>query len=76
MNRRDALRSAAWAAGIAAMGAPLCATARTLNGFDLSGALVPVSAIEAGGPPRDGIPAIDQPRFVQAARAGLAVGAD
>lgn len=72
MRRRDALRSAAWAAGIAAMGTPLCATARTLNGFDLSGALVPVSAIEAGGPPRDGIPAIDQPRFVEAARAGLA----
>jgi Protein of unknown function (DUF3179) len=72
MKRREALRSVAWTAGVAAFGAPRDATARTLNGFDLSGALVPASAIEAGGPPRDGIPAIDQPRFVQAARAGLA----
>lgn len=71
MKRRDALRSVAWTAG-AALLAPGGATARTLNGFDLSGALVPVSAIASGGPPRDGIPAIDKPRFVEAARAGLA----
>ncbi len=43
-----------------------------LNGFDLAGASVPVQAIEKGGPPRDGIPAIDQPRFVSAERAALA----
>ncbi len=36
------------------------------NGFDLSGPLVPVDEIHAGGPPRDGIPAIDEPRFVSA----------
>jgi hypothetical protein len=41
------------------------------NGFDVSGALIPVGAIERGGPPRDGIPAIDRPQFVSAARAGL-----
>lgn len=42
-----------------------------LNGFDLAGASVPVQAIERGGPPRDGIPAIDRPRFVTAALAKL-----
>ena len=41
------------------------------NGFDLSGALVPVDAIERGGPPRDGIPSIDKPRFVPIGRSGL-----
>jgi hypothetical protein len=43
-----------------------------LNGFDLSQASVPISAIERGGPPKDGIPAIDRPRFVNAAGAKLA----
>lgn len=50
------------------------ATARTLNGFDLCGALVPVEAIEQGGPPRDGIPSIDRPRFVGAGSSGLREG--
>lgn len=45
-----------------------------LNGFDVSAALVPPTAIARGGPPRDGIPAIDHPRFVEAARSGLADG--
>lgn len=72
MKRRDALRSMACTAGVGVLGWPAVAMSRTLNGFDLRGALVPASAIEAGGPPRDGIPAIDQPRFVQPARAGLA----
>jgi hypothetical protein len=40
--------------------------AQSLNGFDLSNAAVPVGKILSGGPPRDGIPAIDQPRFVDA----------
>ena len=39
------------------------------NGFDLSGSLVPRDEIHLGGPPRDGIPAIDAPRFVTAAAA-------
>ncbi|MFN0302231.1 MAG: DUF3179 domain-containing protein [Burkholderiales bacterium] len=42
-----------------------------LNGFDLSGALVPVAAIERGGPPKDGIPAIDNPKFIPATQARL-----
>ncbi|ANG64458.1 hypothetical protein A8C75_19590 [Marinobacterium aestuarii] len=41
-------------------------SAQQLNGFDLEGALVPSSDILRGGPPRDGIPSIDAPRFVQA----------
>ena len=44
------------------------------NGFDVSNASVPVRAIQRGGPPRDGIPAIDRPRFVAAADAALADG--
>ncbi|HKY60832.1 MAG TPA: DUF3179 domain-containing protein [Gemmatimonadota bacterium] len=37
--------------------------AQTKNGFDLSGALVPVDEILSGGPPRDGIPALTDPPF-------------
>lgn len=44
------------------------------NGFDLAGALVPESEILSGGPPRDGIPAIDAPRFVAAAAATFPEG--
>ena len=39
---------------------------RTLNGFDLDGATVPSNKIFHGGPPRDGIPSIDNPVFVSA----------
>lgn len=45
--------------------------AQVLNGFDLSEALVPASEIMSGGPPRDGIPALTDPRFDAAADAGL-----
>lgn len=34
------------------------------KGFDLSNASIPVSEIKDGGPPRDGIPSIDFPNFV------------
>lgn len=44
------------------------------NGFDVTDALIPIERIEHGGPPKDGIPAIDRPRFVAAADAGLAPG--
>ncbi len=33
------------------------------NGFDISNARVPVDEILSGGPPRDGIPSIDDPEF-------------
>lgn len=40
--------------------------ARQLNGFELKGASVPQRQILKGGPPRDGIPAIDAPQFIAA----------
>lgn len=39
------------------------------NGFDVSAALIPENEIFHGGPPRDGIPAIDEPKFISAAKA-------
>ena len=39
------------------------------NGFDLSNSLVPVEQIHHGGPPRDGIPALDKPRLIPSAKA-------
>lgn len=41
------------------------------NGFDLADSLVPVEQVFQGGPPRDGIPAIDHPRFISVTEAGL-----
>lgn len=52
------------------------AVAQTRNGFDLTGALVPAAQIESGGPPRDGIPAIDRPKFVKADEARFLQGDD
>lgn len=40
-----------------------CASARQLNGFDVSNATIPVEEIRSGGPPRDGIPSIDHPKI-------------
>ncbi len=51
------------------------AAART-NGFDLSGTLVPRGQIHHGGPPRDGIPAIDNPNFVRVDGAAFMAEAD
>ena len=39
------------------------------NGFDVSNASIPVGEILSGGPPKDGIPAIDTPQFVVAKEA-------
>jgi hypothetical protein len=49
---------------------------RTLNGFDLSNASIPPRDIVAGGPPRDGIPSIDDPKFLPADRAGFLADED
>jgi len=44
--------------------------ARTINGFNIENdALIPVDDIHSGGPPRDGIPSIDKPRFISVAEA-------
>lgn len=41
------------------------------NGFEVDNASVPQHAIQRGGPPKDGIPAIDKPRFVPTGQSGL-----
>ena len=38
------------------------------NGFDLSNASINIKEIFSGGPPRDGIPSIDNPKFVPASK--------
>lgn len=38
-------------------------------GFKLDNATIPVAEIVGGGPPRDGIPSIDRPKFVPASQA-------
>jgi len=50
--------------------------AQVMHGFDLKDALIPVDQIVSGGPAKDGIPAIDQPRFVQVAEASFLQTAD
>lgn len=42
------------------------AETQRINGFLIDGPLVPADLIQKGGPPRDGIPAIDSPQFVSA----------
>lgn len=75
MRKRSLLLLALAGAGGLALGQPGAGpNPAEYNGFDLQGALVPIEAIERGGPPRDGIPAIDRPRFVTAARSELKPG--
>jgi len=45
------------------------AFATSKNGFNLDGALIPVEEIHFGGPPKDGIPSLDNPKFVPAKQA-------
>ena len=52
---------------LAGLASPLIAQSK--NGFDLSNATIPVREIHSGGPPRDGIPAIDEPQFWSISRA-------
>ena len=42
------------------------ASAGSSNGFDLSNATLPREQILSGGPPRDGIPALSDPKFIPA----------
>lgn len=46
------------------------------NGFDLSQSSIAVDLIKRGGPPKDGIPAIDSPLFVSAGEAGWLADTD
>ena len=54
-----------------------CQTAaRTLNGFDVSNASIPADEIFKGGPPRDGIPALTDPKYVAPGQASYLAGED
>jgi hypothetical protein len=46
--------------------ASLTIKAQNKKGFDLSNSTIPVDKIVDGGPPRDGIPSIDDPNFIRA----------
>lgn len=43
--------------------------AASKNGFNLDDVLIPADEIHFGGPPKDGIPALDHPKFVRACEA-------
>jgi len=45
------------------------ASADTKNGFDISNASIPADEILAGGPPKDGIPALSDPKLLDASDA-------
>lgn len=47
------------------------APGQTMKGFNLENALIPVEEIKDGGPPKDGIPSIDKPKFLRAQNADL-----
>ncbi len=51
------------------LGVASTAAAQSKNGFDLAAALIPANEIHWGGVRRDGIPSIDNPKFVEAAAA-------
>lgn len=44
---------------------PFSVTAKSLNGFDLSNATVPLELVLSGGPPKDGIPALTDPKMLE-----------
>ena len=46
------------------------------NGFDLSNAIIPKEQILHGGPPKDGIPAISNPKLIDAIKADYINGDD
>lgn len=49
---------------------------QNMNGFDISNITIPISEVHQGGPPKDGIPAIDNPKFVDANQANYLANDD
>jgi hypothetical protein len=70
--KRGCLLGAIVAASVTALAVP----AEEQHGFDLSNATIPANEILLGGPPRDGIPAIDQPQFVKPSEADFLLDED
>ncbi|TAJ19302.1 MAG: DUF3179 domain-containing protein [Rugosibacter sp.] len=58
-------------AAIATLSISQFASADVVNGFDLNGASIPDKETLEGGPPKDGIPSINQPKFLPAGKANL-----
>lgn len=58
-------------AAVATLSFSQFASADVVNGFDLNGAGIPEQDIHRGGPPKDGIPSIDQPKFLPAGKANI-----
>ncbi len=54
---------------IAVIAVQLSKIATSNNGFDLSNAVIPSEQIMQGGPPKDGIPAISNPKLIAASQA-------
>lgn len=46
-------------------------TAQELKGFDLEDSIISLEDIKDGGPPKDGIPAIDHPKYIVISKSGL-----
>lgn len=53
------------------VGVPSTLLADAYNGFDVRNSSIPQQEIHRGGPPRDGIPAIDKPKFIAAKKASF-----
>lgn len=51
------------------------ACSQSMKGFELHNATIPIKQIKDGGPPKDGIPSIDQPKFIAADEAKLSAQA-
>ena len=72
MRLMESKRSRAVALGGILLGAVVFSfslSAGSSNGFDLSNSSLPPEQIYSGGPPRDGIPAISDPRLIAAGEA-------
>ena len=58
------------------IGSSAAADAAILNGFSVTDPLIPLEAILSGGPPKDGIPAITDPDWVQVQEADYLLDSD
>ena len=56
---------------ITTMGLSQCLASGPYNGFDINNSSIAADEIHIGGPPRDGIPSIDDPIFFSANQAGF-----